>query len=207
MGDPAGDAIDALMAEAESKFISASAGAVPPHLDDGGHLPFGGTVNGTSGPSAFGKRKIVTAGAANSPNPQQLLLNYPPEPTVENINCWERNYKSSLYLDPDPDMEAARLKTVNQLFYGAGSEPSYLAEDNRNGYGDVRRTDCTRPSPAPKFYPPEREDLGLPPESAIYDWQWPERSARAPMPQLERPAKVELNFMDSYSLRPPWLKY
>ena len=71
---------DAIIAKAEASLISTKPGAVPPHLDVGGHLPFGGTThNGTGGRSAFGKRKIVTsAGTGN--NPRALLLNYPPPP-------------------------------------------------------------------------------------------------------------------------------
>ena len=70
------DSVDAMIAEAESKIIATTPGTVPPHLDDGGHLPFGGTLGGTRGPSLFGKRKIVTSDA--DPNPQALLLNFPP---------------------------------------------------------------------------------------------------------------------------------
>ena len=86
---PPRDSVDEIIAEAESKIIAATPGTVPPHLDDGGHIPFGGTLGGTRGPSLFGKRKIVTSDA--DPNPQALLLNYPPKPTAENIRCWERN--------------------------------------------------------------------------------------------------------------------
>ena len=84
---------DAIIEKAEASLISTKPGAVPPHLDIGGHLPFGGTThNGTGGRSAFGKRKIVTsAGTGN--NPRALLLNYPPPPTEANIRCWEVNYK------------------------------------------------------------------------------------------------------------------
>lgn len=81
--------IDRLVQGAEMNLISTTPGAVPPHVDDGGHLPFGGTIGGTRGPSAFGKRKLTTANALG--NPQALLLNYPPEPTKANLTCWERN--------------------------------------------------------------------------------------------------------------------
>merc|ERR1719454_2514119 len=87
-----------LIEEAESKLISTTPGAVPPHLDDGGHLPFGGTIGDTRGPSAFGKRKMTRANAIG--NPQALLLNYPPENTEAKLKGWARNYKSSIYMDP-----------------------------------------------------------------------------------------------------------
>ena len=83
------DSIDEMIANAEKNIIASSAGAVPPHMDDGGHLPFGGSIGGTRGPSLFGKRKIVTSDA--DPNPQALLLNFPPQPSVANIQCWEKN--------------------------------------------------------------------------------------------------------------------
>ena len=70
---------------------------MPPHFDDGGHLPFGGTIGNTRGPSAFGRRKATRANAIG--NPQALLLNYPPENGPAQLACWERNYKSSIYMD------------------------------------------------------------------------------------------------------------
>lgn len=78
-----------MIEQAESQLISTTPGAVPPHLDDGGHLPFGGLIGGTRGPSAFGKRKMTRANAIG--NPQALLLNYPPEDTEATLKCWERN--------------------------------------------------------------------------------------------------------------------
>ena len=85
----ADDPVAKLIATAEGNLISTTPGAVPPHLDDGGHLPFGGTVGDTRGPSAFGKRKMTRANAIG--NPQALLLNYPPEDTEATLKCWERN--------------------------------------------------------------------------------------------------------------------
>lgn len=81
--------IDTIIELAEASVISTTPGAVPPHVDDGGHLPFGGTIGNTRGPSAFGKRKLTTANTLG--NPQSLLLNYPPEPTKANLDCWMRN--------------------------------------------------------------------------------------------------------------------
>ena len=78
-----------MIEHAESNLISTTPGAVPPHLDDGGHLPFGGLIGDTRGPSAFGKRKMTRANAIG--NPQALLLNYPPEDTEATLKCWERN--------------------------------------------------------------------------------------------------------------------
>ena len=82
-------AISQMIETAESNLISTTPGAVPPHVDDGGHLPFGGQIGGTRGPSAFGKRKMTRANAIG--NPQALLLNYPPENTESTLKCWERN--------------------------------------------------------------------------------------------------------------------
>ena len=84
-------AISQMIETAESNLISTTPGAVPPHVDDGGHLPFGGQIGGTRGPSAFGKRKMTRANAIG--NPQALLLNYPPENTEMTLKCWERNCK------------------------------------------------------------------------------------------------------------------
>jgi len=198
------DSVDTLLREAESRFICATAGSVPLHLDDGNPLPFGGTRDGgTTGPSAFGKRKVVTQTA--DMNPQALLLNYPPQPTEENISCWERNYKSSMFLDPNPEMEAKRLTTSNYSFLGTPTEPSYLAVAART-YGDVRRTDCTRPVGSPAFYPPERTS-DVTPGASEYTWKWPAREPRAPQPQLQKPPKPEQSFIVEYSLRAPWFKY
>ena len=197
--------IDELIRKAEADLIAATPGAVPPALDDGGHLPFGGMINGTDGPSAFGKRKICPSGGTTADNPRALLLNYPPPPTEHNIHCWERNYKSSIYLDPAA--EAERLVTMNHVGFGApvrGS--SCLAEANRT-CGDIRKTACTRPTPSPAFDPPPRE-LNVPADKAEYTWQWPERAPRAKPPSLKRPEKVvQPDFLSEYDLRPPWLKF
>ena len=81
--------ISGIIEQAESMLISTTPGAVPPHVDDGGHLPFGGLVGGTRGPSAFGKRRLTTANALG--DPQAQLLNYLPDPTPANLACGERN--------------------------------------------------------------------------------------------------------------------
>jgi len=201
--DKSPEALDKLVETAEINLISTTPGAVPPHVDDGGHLPFGGTIGGTRGPSAFGKRKLTTANALG--NPQALLLNYPPEPTNANLSCWERNYKSSIYLDPA--LEPERLVSSNHVAYGLPKEESYLADHNRT-WGNLRQTSFTRPGPAPKFYPPERQ--GANPtslEAATYSWVWPKRDARPPGPSIQRPEKVAHSFLEEYELRPPWLKY
>ena len=70
----ADDPVAKLIATAEGNLISTTPGAVPPHLDDGGHLPFGGIDGGTRGRSAFGKRKMTRENAIG--NPQALLLTY-----------------------------------------------------------------------------------------------------------------------------------
>lgn len=178
---------------------------MPPGLDDGGHLPFGGMINGTSGPSAFGKRKICPSGGTTADNPRALLLNYPPPPSKDNIACWERNYKSSIY--QDPAAEAGRLDTSNHGNFGAPPQgSSCLAEANRT-CGDIRKTACTRPTPSPGFVPPAR-DSNVPEEQAEYTWKWPERQARAKPPALKRPEKVvQPDFLSEYDLRPPWLKF
>ena len=66
----ADDPVAKLIATAEGNLISTTPGAVPPHLDDGGHLPFGGIDGGTRGRSAFGKRKMTRENAIG--NPQAL---------------------------------------------------------------------------------------------------------------------------------------
>jgi len=196
------EAIDQLIETAEMMLISTTPGAVPPHVDDGGHLPFGGTIGGTRGPSAFGKRKLTTANALG--NPQALLLNYPPEPTKANLSCWERNYKSSIYMDPSA--EAERLISSNYAAFGFPKEESYLSDNNRT-WGNLRQTSFTRPSPAPKFYPPQRETVPTALEASTYTWTWPKREPRPPAPAIQRPEKVSHSFLEEYELRPPWLKY
>ena len=82
--------VDDRINRAQSSLIATKPGAVPPHNDLGGHLPFGGTMKGgTAGNSAFGKRKIVTSDA--DPNPQACMLNYPPQPTEMNLKIWKDN--------------------------------------------------------------------------------------------------------------------
>ena len=82
--------VDDRINRAQSSLIATKPGAVPPHFDQGGHLPFGGTMKGgTAGNSAFGKRKIVTSDA--DPNPQACMLNYPPQPTEMNLKIWKDN--------------------------------------------------------------------------------------------------------------------
>lgn len=196
------DATAAMIEESESNLISTTPGAVPPHMDDGGHLPFGGTVGGTRGPSVFGKRKLTRANAIG--NPQALLLNYPPEPTNANYSNWERNYKSSMY--EDPSAESERLISSNITSFGAPMHPSYLASANRT-YGNLRRTACTRPTPSPAFYPPERGTTPAEAEAAKYTWSWPERTKREVAPFIKRPERVAQSFLEEYELRPPWLKY
>jgi len=191
-----------LIEKAEGNLISTTPGAVPPHFDDGGHLPFGGTIGNTRGPSAFGKRKMTRANALG--NPQALLLNYPPENNDAQLKSWERNYKSSIY--EDPSAEASRLITTNNVTYGFSEHPSYLISANQT-WGNLRRTACTRPTPSPAFYPPARDATAEQVEAASYTWKWPERPERAAAPQIARPEKVTQSFLQEYELRPPWLKY
>jgi len=199
---PETDAITELIEKSEANLISTTPGAVPPHLDDGGHLPFGGTIGGTSGPSAFGKRKMTRANAIG--NPQALLLNYPPECNEVTLKCWDRNYKSSIYMDPAA--EAGRYDTSNFGVYGPSPHESHLSTANRT-WGNLRRTACTRPTPAPTFHPPPRECTAEQVAAADYCWTWPDRPKRAEPPQIQRPAKVTQTFLEEYELRPPWMKY
>ena len=94
--------VDDRINRAQSSLIATKPGAVPPHNDLGGHLPFGGTMKGgTAGNSAFGKRKIVTSDA--DPNPQACMLNYPPQPTEMNLKIWKDNCA------PPPPCAATRI--------------------------------------------------------------------------------------------------
>ena len=172
--------VDEIVADAESKIIAAKPGAVPPHHDDGGHLPFGGSIGGTRGPSMFGKRKIVCSDS--DPNPQALLLNFPPKPSQANIINWERNYRSNMY--EDPSAESVRFDSTNFNSFGYPDVPSYLADAQRS-MGNLRQTANTRPTPSPAFYPPERE-VEVPTEKCDYTWTWPEREKRPPPPRLKR---------------------
>ena len=172
--------VDEIVRDAESKVIAARPGAVPPHDDDGGHLPFGGSMGGTRGPSMFGKRKIVTSDS--DPNPQALLLNFPPKPSEANIINWEKNYRSNMY--EDPSAEAVRFDSTNFNSFGRPDVPSYLA-DQQKSMGNLRRTANTRPTPSPAFYPPERE-MEIPLAKCDYTWTWPEREKRPPPPRLKR---------------------
>jgi hypothetical protein len=81
--------INRIVEKAEQNLLSTTPGAVPPHVDDGGHLPYGGTIGGTRGPSAFGKKRLTTKGSLG--NPQAQLLNYPPEASAGGLGAWERN--------------------------------------------------------------------------------------------------------------------
>ena len=192
-----------IVEDAEANLISTTPGAVPPHFDDGGHLPFGGTIGNTRGPSAFGRRKATRANAIG--NPQALLLNYPPENGKAQLMCWERNYKSSIYMDPTA--EDNRLHTSNYTGFGVPTVPSYLAASQQT-WGNLRRTAFTRPQPSPAFYPPPREATSVQLEAADYNWKWPAREERKPGPQIKRPeALAERPFLEEYELRPPWLKY
>ena len=187
----------------QASLISTTPGAVPPHFDDGGHLPFGGTIGNTRGPSAFGRRKATRANAIG--NPQALLLNYPPENGPAQLACWERNYKSSIYMDPAG--EEGRMVSSNFSSFGKPMVPSYLAQSQQT-WGNLRRTAFTRPTPSPAFYPPPRESTAAEVAAADYNWKWPAREARAAQPQIKRPDKVEMaSFLEEYELRPPWLKY
>ena len=74
MGMPEKDAITQMIESAEANLISTTPGAVPPHVDDGGHLPFGGQVGGTRGPSAFASGGGVESGVANVSVPTRQEL-------------------------------------------------------------------------------------------------------------------------------------
>lgn len=208
---PPVDALTKEVREAEARFIAAQPGSVPPHLDPGGHLPFGGSLGGTDGTSLFGKRKIVVGGSY-IPNPRALMLNYPPEPTEANMACWRRNYQSNIFLDPKsafglPAKEHFTTSTFNSFGKPVEAHSSYLAEANRS-YGNPRATKSTRPVPKPCYDPPSAARADDVPENLCqYTWQWPERKKRPPLPGLEKPPKVEQNFATEYELRPPWLKY
>ena len=189
---------------AESRLISTTPGSVPPHFDDGGHLPFGGTIGNTRGPSAFGRRKATRANAIG--NPQALLLNFPPQNGPAQLACWERNYKSSIYMDPSAEGE--RLNTTNWTvgLQGKPTEPSYLALAQQT-WGNLRQTACTRPTVAPAFIPPKRDATAEQIAAASYSWKWPEREQRPAAPQIKRPEQLTQSFLEEYEQRPPWLKY
>ena len=106
----------------------------------------------------------------------------------------------------DPAAEEGRLHTSNYLSFGYPDQASYLASANQT-WGNLRRTACTRPTPAPTFHPPPRDCTAEQVAAADYCWTWPERQKRAPAPQIQRPAKVTQTFLEEYELRPPWLKY
>ena len=55
----------------------------------------------------------------------------------------------------DPAAEQDRHQTSNYQTFGVPLEPSYLAASQRT-WGNLRQTACTRPTPAPAFYPPEK---------------------------------------------------
>ena len=106
----------------------------------------------------------------------------------------------------DPAAEAERLFSSNNLSYGFPDQPSYLASANQT-WGNLRRTACTRPTPGPCFYPPPRDATAEQVAAAAFSWNWPERQARAPAPQIKRPERLTQSFLEEYELRPPWLKY
>ena len=183
------DSIHSIIKQAEENLISTTPGAVPPFYDDGGHLPFGGTIGNTRGPSAFGKRKMTRANAIG--NPQALLLNFPPTTGPAQIACWERNYKSSIY--QDPSAEAERLKTTNQThgLQGFPTQRSDLALSQQT-CGNLRQTACTRPTPSPSFHPPWRNVTDERVRAADYTWKWPQREKREPPPQIRKYAAALL---------------
>ena len=106
----------------------------------------------------------------------------------------------------DPAAEGDRLNTSNFIQFGPPDRPSYLAEANQT-WGHLRQTACTRPTPAPAFYPPPRASTEEQVAAADYTWKWPERVKRKAAPQIKRPEKVSQNFLEEYEIRPPWLKY
>ena len=107
----------------------------------------------------------------------------------------------------DPAAEEGRLHTSNFLSFGYPDQASYLASANQT-WGNLRRTACTRPTPAPHFYPPPREGSTAEKVAAAqYTWSWPERETRKAAPQIKRPEKIAQSFLEEYEIRPPWLKY
>jgi hypothetical protein len=129
-----------------------------------------------------------------------IFLTHPPT-RVRPLPCAD---KSSIYMDPAAASD--RLNTSHYLTFGKPQQPSYLAESNRT-WGNLRRTACTRPTPSPAFYPPDRNATVAQIGAADYNWKWPVREKRAAAPQIQRPEKVEQSFLEEYELRPPWLKY
>mgnify|MGYP001271322546 FL=1 len=190
---------DADFERAKEQLIATGGATVLPHLDDGGHIPFGGMIDGTRGPSAFGKRK-VTADTSGHANPMALMLNYPPPPTEMALKYWDRNYKSSIAIAMgDED----NYESSSRDFFGKPKEESYLAAHNYT-HGDLRMNSFTRPQGVP-FFPTERgEDA---PEPEQIGWEWPQREVRKAQPRLKRPVKLERSFLEEYEARPPWLKY
>ena len=107
----------------------------------------------------------------------------------------------------DPAAEIDRHVSSNMLSFGAPDRDSYLASANRT-WGNLRRTACTRPTPAPHFFPPPRAGSTVEQVAAAqYTWVWPEREKRPAGPQIARPEKIAQSFLEEYELRPPWLKY
>ena len=97
--------------------------------------------------------------------------------------------KSSIYLDPSA--EAERLISSNHVFYGFPEQKSFLVDANQT-WGDLRRTAFTRPSPAPKFFPPSRDNSpGISTAPSTFGWVWPERQKRLPAPSISRCAPAE----------------
>ena len=224
--------VDDRINRAQSSLIATKPGAVPPHNDLGGHLPFGGTMKGgTAGNSAFGKRKIVTSDA--DPNPQACMLNYPPQPTEMNLKIWKDNcapppparrraahQNSPLTTHPrppadssnmffDPAAEDRRFTSTNHVTWGhiRDDQPSCLAEAKRS-LGDLRQTMGSRSTPKPAYYPPD-ERVNKPVEaSAVYKWEWPAHKTRPGWGRsIAQEPRKEMEFIEEYDLRPPWLKY
>ena len=73
------DEIAAMIERAEANLISTTPGAVAPHVDDGGHLPFGGTGKSTSssGAGSSGAGGVVKiSGAEFDKNVQSAVQDF-----------------------------------------------------------------------------------------------------------------------------------
>jgi len=84
------------------------------------------------------------------------MLNFPPQPTADNLQCWARNYKSSISISASAADDRESLQTTTQRSFGLPDRESYLVARNYT-HGDLRQQAFSRPQPSPAFYPPERE--------------------------------------------------
>ena len=109
----------------------------------------------------------------------------------------------------DPAAEDRRFTSTNHVTWGhiRDDQPSCLAEAKRS-LGDLRQTMGSRSTPQPAYYPPD-ERVNKPVEaSAVYKWEWPAHKTRPGWGRsIAQEPRKEMEFIEEYDLRPPWLKY